>query len=114
MAIFPRALQVHSQFNSGSFVSHRVECVIVANDATVKGGTYFPVTVKKHLRAQEIAHQNHLPCIYLGEFLGLPGLLIRSVRSCELFLVRPVNSSNLASKVYLDSIIHLEVNGHDQ
>ena len=48
--------------------SHRVECVIVANDATVKGGTYFPVTVKKHLRAQEIAQQNHLPCIYLGEF----------------------------------------------
>uniref|UniRef100_A0A8C7FEZ5 methylcrotonoyl-CoA carboxylase n=1 Tax=Oncorhynchus kisutch TaxID=8019 RepID=A0A8C7FEZ5_ONCKI len=42
-----------------------VECVIVANDATVKGGTYYPVTVKKHLRAQEIAQQNHLPCIYL-------------------------------------------------
>src|SRR5918998_6879013 len=41
------------------------ECVIVANDATVKGGTYFPLTVKKHLRAQEIAEQNHLPCIYL-------------------------------------------------
>ncbi|MGH7123997.1 MAG: carboxyl transferase domain-containing protein, partial [Stellaceae bacterium] len=40
------------------------ECVIVANDATVKGGTYFPITVKKHLRAQEIARQNHLPCIY--------------------------------------------------
>lgn len=45
-----------------------MECVIVANDATVKGGTYYPVTVKKHLRAQEIAQQNHLPCIYLGEF----------------------------------------------
>uniref|UniRef100_A0A8C7FF96 methylcrotonoyl-CoA carboxylase n=1 Tax=Oncorhynchus kisutch TaxID=8019 RepID=A0A8C7FF96_ONCKI len=44
-----------------------VECVIVANDATVKGGTYYPVTVKKHLRAQEIAQQNHLPCIYLGD-----------------------------------------------
>ena len=41
------------------------ECVIVANDATVKGGTYYPVTVKKHLRAQEIAWQNRLPCIYL-------------------------------------------------
>ena len=41
------------------------ECVIVANDATVKGGTYFPVTVKKHLRAQEIARENRLPCIYL-------------------------------------------------
>uniref|UniRef100_A0A8C0HA06 methylcrotonoyl-CoA carboxylase n=1 Tax=Chelonoidis abingdonii TaxID=106734 RepID=A0A8C0HA06_CHEAB len=44
-----------------------VECLIVANDATVKGGTYYPVTVKKHLRAQEIAMQNHLPCLYLGK-----------------------------------------------
>ncbi len=51
------------------------ECVIVANDATVKGGTYYPMTVKKHLRAQEVAEQNHLPCIYLvdsgGAFLPL-------------------------------------------
>jgi acetyl-CoA carboxylase carboxyltransferase component len=51
------------------------QCVIVANDATVKGGTYFPLTVKKHLRAQEVAEQNHLPCIYLvdsgGAFLPL-------------------------------------------
>ncbi len=51
------------------------ECVIVANDATVKGGTYYPLTVKKHLRAQEIAAQNNLPCIYLvdsgGAFLPL-------------------------------------------
>src|ERR1043165_4915034 len=51
------------------------ECLIVANDATVKGGTYFPITVKKHLRAQEIAMQNNLPCIYLvdsgGAFLPL-------------------------------------------
>ena len=51
------------------------ECLIVANDATVKGGSYFPLTVKKHLRAQEIAEQNHLPCIYLvdsgGAFLPL-------------------------------------------
>lgn len=51
------------------------ECMIVANDATVKGGTYFPLTVKKHLRAQEIAMQNNLPCIYLvdsgGAFLPL-------------------------------------------
>ena len=46
------------------------ECVIVANDATVKGGTYFPVTVKKHLRAQEIAGQNRLPCIYLVDSGG--------------------------------------------
>jgi 3-methylcrotonyl-CoA carboxylase beta subunit len=46
------------------------ECVIVANDATVKGGTYFPMTVKKHLRAQEIAEQNRLPCIYLVDSGG--------------------------------------------
>ncbi len=46
------------------------ECIIVANDATVKGGTYYPVTVKKHLRAQEIAAQNRLPCIYLVDSGG--------------------------------------------
>ena len=46
------------------------ECMIVANDATVKGGTYFPITVKKHLRAQEIAAQNRLPCIYLVDSGG--------------------------------------------
>src|SRR6476620_10909637 len=46
------------------------ECVIVANDATVKGGTYYPMTVKKHLRAQEIALQNQLPCIYLVDSGG--------------------------------------------
>ncbi|MBT6329076.1 MAG: methylcrotonoyl-CoA carboxylase, partial [Kordiimonadaceae bacterium] len=47
-----------------------LECVIVCNDATVKGGTYFPLTVKKHLRAQEIAAQNNLPCIYLVDSGG--------------------------------------------
>jgi 3-methylcrotonyl-CoA carboxylase beta subunit len=51
------------------------ECLIVANDATVKGGTYYPITVKKHLRAQEIARENHLPCVYLvdsgGAFLPM-------------------------------------------
>src|ERR1043166_9170173 len=51
------------------------ECVVVANDATVKGGTYYPLTVKKHLRAQEVAEQNRLPCVYLvdsgGAFLPL-------------------------------------------
>ena len=46
------------------------ECMIVANDATVKGGTYYPLTVKKHLRAQEIAEQNHLPCVYLVDSGG--------------------------------------------
>ena len=59
----------------GSASSRASECVIVANDATVKGGTYFPLTVKKHLRAQEVAEQNQLPCIYLvdsgGAFLPL-------------------------------------------
>ncbi|MCB2022187.1 MAG: methylcrotonoyl-CoA carboxylase [Burkholderiaceae bacterium] len=47
-----------------------VECVVVCNDATVKGGSYFPLTVKKHLRAQEIAQQNRLPCIYLVDSGG--------------------------------------------
>ena len=55
-------------------ISNR-ECMIVANDATVKGGTYYPMTVKKHLRAQDIARENHLPCVYLvdsgGAFLPL-------------------------------------------
>ncbi|MGZ4555520.1 MAG: carboxyl transferase domain-containing protein, partial [Mycobacteriaceae bacterium] len=46
------------------------ECVIVANDATVKGGTYYPITVKKHLRAQEVALHNNLPCIYLVDSGG--------------------------------------------
>ncbi len=46
------------------------ECVVVANDATVKGGTYFPTTVKKHLRAQEIARENRLPCLYLVDSGG--------------------------------------------
>ncbi len=45
-------------------------CLIAANDATVSGGTYYPMTVKKHLRAQEIAEQNHLPCIYLVDSGG--------------------------------------------
>ena len=53
----------------------RPRCMIVANDATIKGGTYYPMTVKKHLRAQDIARENHLPCVYLvdsgGAFLPL-------------------------------------------
>jgi len=60
---------------TGIGVVHGREVMIIANDATVKGGTYFPMTVKKHLRAQEIAQENHLPCIYLvdsgGAFLPL-------------------------------------------
>jgi 3-methylcrotonyl-CoA carboxylase beta subunit/propionyl-CoA carboxylase len=54
---------------------HGRECMVIANDATVKGGTYYPMTVKKHIRAQEIAMENHLPCIYIvdsgGAFLPL-------------------------------------------
>lgn len=49
---------------------YRTECVVVANDATVKGGSYYPITVKKHLRAQEIAQENRLPCIYLVDSGG--------------------------------------------
>ncbi len=60
---------------TGIGVVSAVECIIVANDATVKGGTYFPMTVKKHLRAQEVAMENGLPCIYLvdsgGAFLPM-------------------------------------------
>ena len=60
---------------TGIGVVHGREVVVLANDATVKGGTYYPITVKKHLRAQEIALENHLPCIYLvdsgGAFLPL-------------------------------------------
>src|SRR5690606_32406196 len=49
---------------------HGQDVMVVANDATVKGGTYYPMTVKKHLRAQEIAEQCHLPCIYLVDSGG--------------------------------------------
>lgn len=69
-----------TQLNSGGIVTgigriHGTECMIVANDATVKGGTYYPIAVKKHLRAQEIALENNIPCLYLvdsgGAFLPL-------------------------------------------
>ena len=60
---------------TGIGVVHGKECMFVANDATVKGGSYYPMTVKKHIRAQEIAEENNLPCIYLvdsgGAFLPL-------------------------------------------
>lgn len=55
---------------TGVGLVHGVECLFVANDATVKGGTYFPLTVKKHLRAQEVALENRLPCIYLVDSGG--------------------------------------------
>jgi len=49
---------------------HDIDCMVLANDATVKGGTYYPLTIKKHLRAQEVAQQNRLPCIYLVDSGG--------------------------------------------
>jgi 3-methylcrotonyl-CoA carboxylase beta subunit len=55
---------------TGIGIINQTTCMIVINDATVKGGTYYPLTVKKHLRAQEIAAQNHLPCIYLVDSGG--------------------------------------------
>ncbi len=55
---------------TGIIIIKKRPCVVVANDATVKGGTYYPLTVKKHLRAQEIALENHLPCIYLVDSGG--------------------------------------------
>ena len=69
------------------------ECVIVANDATVKGGTYYPMTVKKHLRAQEVALQNRLPCIYLvdsgGAFLPRAGRGVPRSRALRPDLLQP-------------------------
>ncbi|MCP4866006.1 MAG: methylcrotonoyl-CoA carboxylase [Alteromonas sp.] len=55
---------------AGIGLIHGSECMVVANDATVKGGSYYPLTVKKHLRAQTIAEQNHLPCVYLVDSGG--------------------------------------------
>ena len=55
---------------AGIGIINGIECMVVANDATVKGGTYYPLTVKKHLRAQTIAEQNNLPCIYLVDSGG--------------------------------------------
>ena len=56
--------------NTGIGLVSGLQCVIVCNDATVKGGTYFSITVKKHLRAQDIAAENNLPCIYLVDSGG--------------------------------------------
>ena len=55
---------------TGIGVVHGKQCMFVANDATVKGGSYYPLTVKKHIRAQEIAEENNLPCIYLVDSGG--------------------------------------------
>jgi 3-methylcrotonyl-CoA carboxylase beta subunit len=73
--LYPDTELVAAGLVTGIGLIHNTECMIVANDPTVKGGTYFPITVKKHLRAQEIALQNNLPCIYLVDSGGayLPG-----------------------------------------
>ena len=56
---------------TGIGVVHGREVLVVANDATVKGGTYFPMTIKKHVRAQEVAMENRLPCVYLVDSGGI-------------------------------------------
>jgi acetyl-CoA carboxylase carboxyltransferase component len=69
------------------------DVLIVANDATVKGGTYYPLTVKKHLRAQEVALHNHLPCIYLvdsgGAFLPMQADVFPGPRAFRPHLLQP-------------------------
>ena len=69
------------------------EVMVVANDATVKGGTYFPITVKKHLRAQEIAEENRLPCVYLvdsgGRVSAAPGRGLPGPRALRAHLLQP-------------------------
>ncbi|KAL5606361.1 hypothetical protein BROUX41_002778 [Berkeleyomyces rouxiae] len=68
--LYPEAEVPAGGIITGIGVVEGVQCVIVANDSTVKGGTYFPITVKKHLRAQEVAQENKLPCIYLVDSGG--------------------------------------------
>ncbi|KAK5662920.1 hypothetical protein OQA88_6332 [Cercophora sp. LCS_1] len=68
--LYPEAEVPSGGIITGVGVVEGVTCVIVANDSTVKGGTYYPITVKKHLRAQEVAEQNRLPCIYLVDSGG--------------------------------------------
>ncbi|KAI1181230.1 carboxyl transferase [Nemania sp. FL0916] len=68
--LYPEAEVPAGGIITGVGVVEGVTCVIVANDSTVKGGTYYPITVKKHLRAQEVARENNLPCIYLVDSGG--------------------------------------------
>jgi 3-methylcrotonyl-CoA carboxylase beta subunit len=68
--LYPRESVPSGGIVTGIGMINGVRCVIVANDATVKGGTYYPITVKKHLRAQKIAEQNNLPCVYLVDSGG--------------------------------------------
>ena len=67
--VYPNRLPAAGVITGVGRICNR-ECVIIANDATVKGGSYFPLTAKKHLRAQEIAETNHLPCVYLVDSGG--------------------------------------------
>src|SRR3954454_762872 len=73
------------------------ECVVVANDATVKGGTYYPITVKKHLRAQEVARANRLPCLYLvdsgGAFLPMQDDVFPDKEHCGRIFFNQANMS---------------------
>jgi 3-methylcrotonyl-CoA carboxylase beta subunit len=79
------------------------ECMIVANDATVKGGTYYPITVKKHLRAQEIASQNRLPCIYLVDSGGACPAKTRSsptaITSAGSSTTRPISARRASRRL---------------
>src|SRR5690606_10600120 len=80
------------------------ECLIIANDATVKGGSYYPLTVKKHLRAQEVALQNHLPCIYLvdsgGAYLPMQDEVFpNKENSGRIFYNRPIMSARGIAQV---------------
>lgn len=68
--VYPNEFVASGGVVTGIGLIHGQRCMIVANDATVKGGTYYPITVKKHLRAQKIAEQNHLPCVYLVDSGG--------------------------------------------
>lgn len=73
------------------------ECVVVVNDATVKGGSYYPLTVKKHLRAQEIARENGLPCVYVGEISFLTPSPCKVCKAANVFgVLRIVESGGAA------------------
>ncbi len=67
--VYPESIPAAGIVTGIGYIANRL-CMIIANDATVKGGTYYPLTVKKHLRAQEIAAQNNLPCVYLVDSGG--------------------------------------------
>src|SRR5271169_3692550 len=99
---------------------HRVECMIVSNDPTVKGGTYYPITVRKHLRAQEIALENRLPCIYLGWYYArvFGYIIYRGNKKCRLgskydvvcglfMFLRIISNESVILKYYLNMYVTL-------